>query len=346
MINKLIEKIIACFFVLLLRTIEVVFLYDRKKSISERFKEKRLKKIFVIKLIVNEIQIFYIIGWRALKTVWNEHIFPRRFYQFCWDDFKWVVIILSFIKLPKYIMFGYYSWAFKGYILYEGLKFGRETYPWTITGMNVWAGKYIFKSIFIERDSICNNKILKIIYIYFLYNLTNSWVYTSFVRNYLTQLKFVSLDRFVNYNELKWYRQKITYFFFSKYAKYYYYIDMTKLKIGLYERNTKLIENQGLVRNYWLTHNVKEEDEKPNNIIIKEKKKVVKEKIKKKQFDLKAYADNYWKEVEKNNKFNWYKITEKTINNLTKIYNIIKKIVNFIIWLIKTILYYIKYIFF
>ena len=329
MLNRLISKLIAFTFLVFERFIEVAFLYDRKKSISERFIEKRKNKIYVLKLLWNEIQIFFIINWRYFRTSWTDHIWPYRFYRFCWEDFKWVVVILSFLKVPKYVLYCYFAWVYNTKALYTNVKFGRETYPWTIWYLYYWSGKDHFRHLFFYRDSICTNKILKYIYVYYLYNLTNHWVYTSYVKLYLDRLKFKGLDNYVEYNKFSWYYRKLFYYVFVYFSDHYYFVKLKKLKIGLYERNTNLVVSSELNRNYWLIHNLKDIDEKPDNLIIKEKPDIVKKKIKQKQEEFKIKTDLYWKEVEKKNKFNWYKITENIVKFLKALIYYIKKVLNF-----------------
>lgn len=266
-VNRAIEILLYVFMMWVKRTITYFFFYDKTKSSFLRFKEKRSMKLYVIKLLLVEVQIWFITHWRELWEMWNDHIFPTRFYWHCWEDWKWLFFIFSVIWAPTLVSVFYWIFMYQMFPYIYIFNITMITLPETVVGL-YWDEFYLYMKYGIHERFLIDRTTNYVKWIkWYLYYLTNNWILkhyipyaaTSSIERALTDWCEIDRDTF----ELG---QPIFYLYTIFFYKYVH-MDYTKPKLFLYDRNTKLLTKYKYDRDYWLNCSIRPYEERPHFLI-------------------------------------------------------------------------------
>lgn len=281
MFNFITSSLINLLVLWLDRITEYLFFYDRDKNIKTRFLEKRKYKLFVLKLIWIDVQLLFIESFRDIRECWTDHVFPSRFYSYCWEDAKLFVQLYLFWKTPTIIYwFNYWNyyqldlmfpWNYK-LIKSEMSLFYRfilYVYEGNCASNKMWFNRPYYENRYNVTWCLLNTYL---VYIFF-YRLLTVFIWPFSIRVLQRGLdKYPEADRIYDYEWMLGYYYIYIYknfiISYNKYINNWNDLDMVNsfnhVYGGLYKRNSRLYTLKKLDRDYLLWRFVSDSQDKPD----------------------------------------------------------------------------------
>lgn len=272
MLNNFISILCDVFVLWLERFFEYFFFYNNKVSHWTRFKTKRKHKLFIIKMIWNDLKILIIENLRECREAWTEHDYPERFYWHCWEDDKFLVILFFFLKIPTFLYTTHFwctyplqelhGWDYKHEKRMTMLPVRLSIYYGE--GNNQVKFNYFTRPYYETKYSW-----IQYVYKFFFYYL----VWACCLKNYLIpfcyrlQYKGVKRQQGVDREFFEWESGAVFLLFLGKYITYITPNDIDynfqHTYGGIYGRNIKLQTKYVFKRGYWLCSDLKIGDPEP-----------------------------------------------------------------------------------